>query len=80
VAVLAHPELTGPRSVQQAVEQVRAAQPDRTSGSRPFLVTVTLSLSIGDQSLTAGESRSIWLVRPKDGQMAEMWTYRSNTP
>jgi ketosteroid isomerase-like protein len=77
----AHPEVTGPAAVKQAVEATRAARPD---------LHFTVHTVLGDDDLVAvvgsvgrpphsGEpGRLIWLVRLVDGLMAEMWTYHQN--
>ncbi|WP_433719394.1 ester cyclase [Actinoplanes sp. CA-051413] len=76
-----HPEVTGPAAVKQAVQAIRAARPD---------LHFTVHTVLGDDDLVAvvgsvgrpqhrGEpGRLIWLVRPVDGLMAEMWTYQQN--
>ncbi|WP_199509922.1 ester cyclase [Nucisporomicrobium flavum] len=90
----AHPEVTGPAAVKQAVEATRAARPD---------LHFTVHTVLGDEELVAvvgsvGRSPSgaaapghggppaaapgplVWLVRLVDGLMAEMWTYQQNPP
>jgi ketosteroid isomerase-like protein len=79
----AHPEVTGPRSVQQAVERTRSAQPDLRFQIEAILgdgdpVAVAGTASRGPQPDPAA-SRLIWLIRMKDGQMTEMRSYRDTT-
>jgi predicted SnoaL-like aldol condensation-catalyzing enzyme len=69
----AHPEVTGPESVKQAVKKIRAAFPD-------FRITIESMLSEGDLvalrgiAHREGTSRVMWFVRIADGKMREMWT------
>lgn len=69
----AHPEVTGPESVKQAVQKIRAAFPD-------FCITIESMLSEGDLvalrgiARREGISRVMWFVRIADGKMSEMWT------
>ena len=68
-----HPEVTGPESVKQAVQKIRAAFPD-------FRITIESMLSEGDlvalrgTARREGISRLMWFVRLADGKMEEMWT------
>ncbi|WP_084598764.1 ester cyclase [Actinoplanes subtropicus] len=78
----AHPEVTGPAAVKQAVQAVRAARPDlrftvHTVLGDDDLVAVVGSVGQPRQS-TDSPGRLIWLVRLVDGLMAEMWTYQQN--
>jgi len=83
----AHPEVTGPKGVQHAVEQIRAAQPglcfqiDAILGDGDLVAVIG---AVGQTSESASEparvSRLVWLVRLQDGLMAEMWTYQTTTP
>jgi predicted SnoaL-like aldol condensation-catalyzing enzyme len=69
----AHPEVTGPESVKQAVSKIRAAFPD---------FHIIIESIVGEGDLVAvhatvrrgGSSRVMWFVRIADGKMAEMWT------
>jgi hypothetical protein len=79
----AHPEVTGPHSVQQAVRQLRVVQ----SGLRfhvqsvlgnSDLVAVVGTVSRGAQA-DEEPSRLIWLIRLDGSRMAEMWTYRDTS-
>lgn len=69
----AHPEVTGPESVKQAVLQVRVAFPD-------FAITIETMVSEGDLVALRGTVRTeitsqvMWFVRLADGKMREMWT------
>jgi hypothetical protein len=79
----AHPEVTGPQSVQQAVERTRAAQPDLRFQMDAILgdgdlVAVVGAASRGPQANQAA-TRLVWLIRFKDDLMAEMWTYRDTS-
>jgi hypothetical protein len=80
----AHPEVTGPAGVKQAVATIRAGRPD---------LHFTIHSVLGDDDLVAvvgsvggpqqaGDSpgRLIWLIRLVDGLLAEMWTYQQNQP
>jgi hypothetical protein len=77
----AYPEVTGPHAVQLAVGQIRAAQPDLRFHIDAILgdgdlVTVAGTASRGPHPSPAAPGL-IWLIRLKDGLMAEMWTYRN---
>ena len=76
----AHPEVAGPRGVQQAVEQARAAQPDLRFQIDAILGDGDLVAAVGAASrglrADEGATRLVWLIRLKDGQMTEIWTYR----
>ncbi|GAA1015605.1 hypothetical protein Aple_009310 [Acrocarpospora pleiomorpha] len=77
----AHPEVSGPHAVQQAVEQIRAAQPDLRFQVDALLGNDDLIAVVGAVSQTAQHSttRLVWLIGMKDGQMAEMRTYRDTS-
>jgi ketosteroid isomerase-like protein len=76
----AHPELQGPADVRQAVEALRALQPDlrfeidAILGDGDLVAAVGAALRGADERAPA--NRIIWLVRVVDGRMTEMWTYR----
>ncbi|WP_328683052.1 ester cyclase [Streptomyces sp. NBC_00343] len=76
----AHPEITGPGGVQRAVEHVRAAQPDLRFDIRAVLSEGELLAAVGEVSRGAGSAATvsslIWLIRVRNGLLAEMWTYR----
>jgi ketosteroid isomerase-like protein len=76
----AHPEVASPWDVQQAVERVRAAQPDLRFRVDAILGDGDLVAAIGTvergRAGAAPGSRLVWLVRLEGGRMAEMWTYR----
>lgn len=79
----AHPEVTGPEGVKQAVERVRTVQPDLRFqiGSvlgEGDLVAVVGSVGNGPQDNPAA-TRLIWLIRLQGDRLAEMWTYRDTT-
>lgn len=74
----AHPEVTGPESVKQAVSRIRAAFPD-------FHITIEHIVSEGDLVALRGTIRRtqqgtplvsavMWFVRLASGKMVEMWT------
>jgi predicted SnoaL-like aldol condensation-catalyzing enzyme len=74
----AHPEVTGPESVKQAVSKIRATSPD-------FRIVIESMLSEGDMVALRGTvlrtqqgkevaSRVMWFVRIANGKMVEMWT------
>ena len=69
----AHPEVTGPDSVKQAISKVRAAFPD-------FHITIESMVGEGDLVALRGTvrreviSRVMWFVRVADEKMVEMWT------
>jgi ketosteroid isomerase-like protein len=79
----AHPEVGGPRGVQQAVEQIRAAQPDLRFEIESILGDGNLVAVVGSVGNTAQAdrkpSRLVWLIRLEDGRMAEMRTYRDTS-
>jgi predicted SnoaL-like aldol condensation-catalyzing enzyme len=79
----AHPEVTSPEGVKQAVHERRAAHPG-------LHITIESILSEGNMVALRGTilraqqgkeviSRAMWFVRIADGKMAEMWT-GSETP
>jgi predicted SnoaL-like aldol condensation-catalyzing enzyme len=74
----AHPEVTGPESVKQAVSKIRAAFPD-------FYITIECILGESDLVALRGmvqredATRVMWFVRIADGKMAEMWTGSERT-
>jgi predicted SnoaL-like aldol condensation-catalyzing enzyme len=76
----AHPEVSGPEGVQQAVETIRAAQPDlrfrvdAILGDGDLVAVVGAAVRGGDEGMPS--SCLIWLVRLAEGRMVEMWTYR----
>jgi predicted SnoaL-like aldol condensation-catalyzing enzyme len=69
----AHPEVTGPESVKQAMSKIRTAFPN-------FCITIESILAEGDLVALRGVvqrevvSRVMWFVRIADGKMVEMWT------
>lgn len=74
----AHPEVTGPESVTQALQRIRTAFAD-------FHITIDMMISEGELVALRGTirrtqqgnvrvSRVIWFVRISDGKMAELWT------
>ncbi|MEU4221793.1 nuclear transport factor 2 family protein [Actinoplanes sp. NPDC026623] len=78
----AHPEVTGPDSVKQAVHAVRSARPNLRFTIHSVLGDddlVAVVGSVGQAPQTAGApGRLVWLVRLADGLMAEMWTYQQS--
>src|SRR5690606_13531190 len=76
-----HPEVTGPHGVRQAVEQIRAAQPELRFQIDTILGDDDLIAVVGAVSQTAQHpaTRLVWLIGMKDGQMAEMRTYRDTS-
>lgn len=79
----AHPEVTGPAGVQQAVQTIRAAHPNlhftvHTLVGDNDLIAVVGSVGRPQQATTPGHL--IWLIRLTDGLMAEMWTYQQTQP
>jgi hypothetical protein len=75
----AHPEVTGPGSVRQAVGRLRAAQPDLRFTINAILGEDDLVAAVGGVSRGPGTaaSRLVWLIRLEGDRMAEMWTYRA---
>jgi hypothetical protein len=80
----AHPEVTGPEGVRQAVGKIRAAQPGLQFRIEDILTGGDLIAAIGRVSTSPDDSRPgtrlIWLIRMDQDRMAEMWTYRDTTP
>jgi hypothetical protein len=80
----AHPEVTGPAGVKQAVQTIRAARPDLHFTIHSILGEDDLIAVVGSvgqpQPSTDSPGRLIWLIRLVDGLMAEMWTYQQNQP
>lgn len=78
----AHPEVVGPQGVQQAVENIRAAQPNLHFHIEALLADGDLVAAVGSVGPRPGTAdsatRLIWLVRLVEGRMAEMWTYRND--
>ncbi len=75
----AHPEVTGPESVKQAVLEIRAAFSD-------FRITIDFMMSEDNMVALRGTiirtqqgketaSQVMWLVRIANGKMVEEWTY-----
>jgi hypothetical protein len=80
----AHPEVTGPSAVKQAVQAIRTARPGlhftvHTILGDDDLVAVVGSVGRQRQS-TDSPGDLIWLVRLVDGLMIEMWTFHQNRP
>ena len=74
----AHPEVTGPESVKQAVSRIRAAFPDfrlaiESIVSEDDLVALRGTIQRTQQG-KEGVSRVMWFVRLANGKMVEMWT------
>jgi predicted SnoaL-like aldol condensation-catalyzing enzyme len=80
----AHPEVTGPAAVKQAVQTIRAARPDMHFTIHSVLGDNDLIAVVGSvgqpQQTTDSPGRLVWLIRLVDGLMAEMWTYQQNQP
>lgn len=79
----AHPEVTGPHHVRQAVERIRTAQPDLRFQIDSILgdsdlVAIVGSAYHGPQD-NPTTTRLVWLIRVQDVRLAEMWTYRDAT-
>jgi ketosteroid isomerase-like protein len=78
----AHPDVGGPDGVRQAVERVRAAQPDLHFRIDALLANGDLVAAIGaalrHDDEQAHPSRLVWLIRIAEGRMAEMRTYRES--
>lgn len=77
----AHPEVVGPTGVQRAIGQIKTAQPDLRFHIERILADTDRIAAIGSvcqgRDLSTPGTDMIWLVRVADGQMVEMWTYRS---
>jgi hypothetical protein len=75
----AHPEVTGPDSVRQAVDRLRSAQPDLRFTVKAILGEDDLVAAVGEVRLGPGTavSRLVWLIRLEGDRMAEMWTYHA---
>ncbi|MFL6123382.1 ester cyclase [Actinophytocola sp.] len=80
----AHPEVGGPAGVKQAVQTIRAARPDLHFTIHSILSDNDLIAVVGSigqpQQTTNSPGHLIWLIRPLNGLMAEMWTYQQNQP
>jgi hypothetical protein len=80
----AHPEVTGPAAVKQAVRTIRAARPGLRFTVHTVLGDDDLVAVIGSvgqaQPSSGSPGHLIWLIRLVDGLMAEMWTYQQNPP
>ncbi len=78
----AHPEVTGPRGVRQAVERTRAVQPDLRFQMDTVLGdgdTVAVVGSVGRGARDEPTPRLVWLMHLQEGRLAEMWTYRDTS-
>ena len=79
----AHPEITGPDDVRRAVEHVRAAQPDLRFDISAVLSEGELLAVVGEVDRGVGSAATvsglIWLIRVRDGLLAEMWTYHASS-
>ena len=75
----AHPEVTGPDSVRQAVSRLRAARPDLRFTITAILEGDDLVAAVGEVEHGPGatNSRLVWLIRLDGDRMAEMWTYHA---
>ncbi|MEU8347289.1 nuclear transport factor 2 family protein [Spirillospora sp. NPDC048832] len=75
------PEVTGPHGVRQAVERIRAAQPDLRFQIDTILGDGDLIAVIGSVSQSAQHptTRMVCLIGMKDGRMAVMRTYRDTS-
>jgi len=75
----AHPEVSGPDSVRQAVGRLRAAQPDLRFAITAILGGGDLVAAVGEVGRGPGTaaSRLVWLIRLEGDRMAEMWTYHA---
>jgi predicted SnoaL-like aldol condensation-catalyzing enzyme len=77
----AHPEVTGPEGVRQAVESIRAARPDLHFTIHTILGAGELVAAVGSVGRAANPpGHLVWLIRIIDGLMVEMWTYHQNQP
>ncbi len=76
-----HPEVIGLHGVQQAVEQIRASQPDLRFQIDAILGDDDLVAVAGAVSQSAQHPTTllVWLIGLKDGRLAEMWTYRDTS-
>lgn len=74
----AHPEVTGPQGVREAVERIRGAQPDLRFRIDAVLGEGDLVAVVGNagRGQDADGTPLVWLIRVRDGLLAEMWTYR----
>ncbi|MFG2782425.1 nuclear transport factor 2 family protein [Streptomyces prunicolor] len=76
----APPEITGPGDVQRAVEYVQATQSDLRFDISAVLNEGELPAAVGEVSRGAGTAATasglIWLIRVRDGLLAEIWTHR----
>lgn len=74
----AHPEVSGPESVKQAVSQIRATTPDFSISIESIIGEGDLVALRGTVRRTRQEaevaSRVMWFVRVANGKMQEMWT------
>ncbi len=69
----AHPEVTGPDAVKQAVRSIRAARPELRFTVHSVLGGDDLVAVVG----SAGQAGDlVWLFRLTGGLLTEMWTYR----
>jgi len=80
----AHPEVTGPTAVKQAVQTIRAARPDLRFTIDAILgdgVLVAVVGSVGQpRQSTDSPGHLVWLIRLVDGLLAELWTYQQAGP
>ncbi|TCC45418.1 nuclear transport factor 2 family protein [Kribbella pittospori] len=80
----AHPDVTGPAGVKQAVQTIRAERPDLRFTIHDVLGDNDLIAVVGSvgrpQQTTDSPGRLIWLIRLVDDLMTEMWTYQQNQP
>jgi ketosteroid isomerase-like protein len=73
----AHPEITGPADVAAAVTRVRAARPGLRFDIEAYLEEGASEPDAPEAALVAAVGgRLLWLVRVRDGRLAEMWTYQ----
>ncbi|MBE3009154.1 nuclear transport factor 2 family protein [Microbispora sp. NEAU-D428] len=74
----AHPEVAGPQGVREAIERIRGAQPDLRFRIDAVLGESDLVAVVGNagRGQDADGTPLVWLIRVRDGLLAEMRTYR----
>ncbi len=76
----AHPEVTGPEGVREAIERIRGARPDLRFRIDAVLGEGDLVAVVGSagRGQDADGAPLVWLIRAEDGRLAEMWTYHGS--
>jgi predicted SnoaL-like aldol condensation-catalyzing enzyme len=80
----AHPEVNGPAAVEKEIARIRERRPDLRFEIDAVLEQGDLVVVVGnagpEPAFATGQAHLVWLIRMRDGRMAEMWTYMRTNP